>query len=83
MGNDKYHLHVSIDKEVFNDFEHARIDENLRKTNRVIESLMLLFTYDLNIRKRVKGEVGRIATEEGVKKILMDKEKFGVVVSED
>ncbi len=83
MANEKHHLHVLINGEVFNDFEHARIDENFRKTNQVIEGLMLLFTYDLSIRKRVTQEVGRIATEEGVKKLLADRERFGVVASEE
>jgi len=76
-------LHITTDEIVHSNFLHACLDEKLKVESNVIEALMLLFTYDLNIRKRVKEEVGRIARENGVKKLLVDKERFGVVAPEE
>jgi len=83
MTDGRDDLHITVDEGVHSDFLHACLDEKLKVESNVVEALMVLFVYDLNVRKRTKQEITRIATEESVKKILVDRERFGVVASEE
>ena len=76
MTNGKDDLHLTISESVHTEFLHVCLDERLKVESSVVEALMVLFIYDLNIRKRTKEEIRRIASEEGRKKLLADRERF-------